>query len=1102
MPSRTILEILDYGKLTEDETELMEFVDEEIERCRNEGDLLGAGEWLISKLPYADPGEFGKILARVVALWASPAELKVLPSSIKDLISTINEFVFEDLSTAVVSVALRVQHLSGQLPARFNDLTFRLLGSISEIFELQERRRPAGTRKAAIAKLKATRGELLAATKSFVDTNCLTAKAASIELVKKTRRLKRLSLVGERLILSEIDLLLGPSFRRFCESCERQEIPGVIQRAPDLRAQVNRYLSGTKSHLNSTIGSLVLEPTARHVLTIVDQGTRKSETATTPSLSLANDLIKLDLTRCDTETTFSSCLVNKGEGMALEVGLESDLSGLPLDLTLRDPRGLFEIGGQSEQVVEFGIRVKAYQDSFVIPLLWRYRTVTGKEGFTPDKVRIQQQRLQPDWDALRQDPPYSINPIRKREKLFGRGAILDLLLLHASGGISTFLWGQKRVGKTSVLQVLAGDLFQERNDVVCVFFRMGEISSLHEGQIAHRIAKRLCEQLPESGLSPPNEQVFGAVMGNLIPFVEELSQHEPNAKCVVIIDEFEDLNPAFYTGERGRQFVKALRSLSEIGLCFFFVGSERMNTIYRTHELDLNKWVNVSLDCLESREDCKALVVQPLSGAIEYESEAVDCIVDYCDRNPFYIHLLCHAIFNRCSQLQRTYVSKTDVEVVQQSWIRTLGATNFSHIWEDNPETDELEREKQTAENCLVLSCLAALDGRYETIDDLLEALNSLELGASERLSGSHIRGVLERLRDRKVVRKAQGNKIFPTLPIFRDWLVQGESRQLLLSRWREFCKNRSAQQAEVKEVSSPSIIQVPFPIPEDDLLGVSQSLVYCGKQKDAAELRVWLRQFDDEPRIEIAFLLLKRLAERGFITEGAKLVALDTIQDALKSSRLQIGDGTWTIIRNRLDNLCVTFIDSEMKSGAATAREIAKRLRPGKQGAPRDITEWMRSHVDKDPVILVVDDFAGTGSTLEKGLTAFLEGVSDKGIRETFLKENRILCYLLYSFPEALNRIQKTFPELQVLATHVFGDDVRALEEDAAILENPGEIVFTRDFLIQTGRELVPQMPIGYGEMAALVCFHNTVPNNTLPVFWCAGDVRGRSWKPLFPRG
>ena len=282
----------------------------------------------------------------------------------------------------------------------------------------------------------------------------------------------------------------------------------------------------------------------------------------------------------------------------------------------------------------------------------------------------------------------------------------------------------------------------------------------------------------------------------------------------------------------------------------------------------------------------------------------------------------------------------------------------------------------------------------------------------------------------------------------------------------------------------------------------MSQSLVYCGRQKDATELRVWLRQFDDDPRIEIAFLLLKRLAEKGFVTEGAKLEAMQTLQDALNSKRLRIGNGAWRFVRNRRDNLCVTFVDSEMKSGAVTAREIAKRVRPGKQGAPGDIVEWMKSHVDKDPMILVVDDFSGTGFTLEKGLSKFLEGVRDKEIRETFLKENRILCYVLYSFPEALERIKNAFPEVQVLAAHVFGDDVRALEEGAAILEDSTEIGFTRDFLVQTGRELAPQMPIGYGDMAALVCFHNTVPNNTLPVFWCAGHVRGRPWKPLFPRG
>ena len=72
----------------------------------------------------------------------------------------------------------------------------------------------------------------------------------------------------------------------------------------------------------------------------------------------------------------------------------------------------------------------------------------------------------------------------------------------------------------------------------------------------------------------------------------------------------------------------------------------------------------------------------------------------------------------------------------------------------------------------------------------------------------------------------------------------------------------------------------VGFPIPEDDILAVSQRLMFCGRQKDVAELRSWLRQFDDEARIKVAFLLLKRLTEKGFINEGSKSLALGKLNE------------------------------------------------------------------------------------------------------------------------------------------------------------------------------------------------------------------------------
>ena len=81
------------------------------------------------------------------------------------------------------------------------------------------------------------------------------------------------------------------------------------------------------------------------------------------------------------------------------------------------------------------------------------------------------------------------------------------------------------------------------------------------------------------------------------------------------------------------------------------------------------------------------------------------------------------------------------------------------------------------------------------------------------------------------------------------------------------------------------------------------------------------------------------------------------------------------------------------------------------------------------------------------------------------------------------------------------FGDETKALDPNADIFENENEITFAKEILIQIGRELDPQYPLGYGDMGALVCFNNTIPNNTLPIFWCNGDVNGKPWKPLFPR-
>jgi len=207
-----------------------------------------------------------------------------------------------------------------------------------------------------------------------------------------------------------------------------------------------------------------------------------------------------------------------------------------------------------------------------------------------------------------------------------------------------------------------------------------------------------------------------------------------------------------------------------------------------------------------------------------------------------------------------------------------------------------------------------------------------------------------------------------------------------------------------------------------------------------------------------------------------------------------------WRLVRGRKENLCLAYVDGETKSGAETARDLAKRLRPGKTGELKTLKPWLTQHEHDDAIVVIVDDFAGTGSTIAKGIRAGMDQFERIPVMQRFLEESRVVCYLLYAFPEALAHLKEEYPRVQFQAAQVFDSEVRALELESGIF-SPDELKFAEEMLLQLGRELYSQHPLGHGNMGGLVCFHDIIPNNTLPVFWSNGIVGEKAWRPLFPR-
>jgi hypothetical protein len=475
----------------------------------------------------------------------------------------------------------------------------------------------------------------------------------------------------------------------------------------------------------------------------------------------------------------------------------------------------------------------------------------------------------------------------------------------------------------------------------------------------------------------------------------------------------------------------------------------------------------------------------------------------HLNRNPFFLHVVCSELFNNCLSERRTYIGEADEQVSRVGLINSLGHTNFAHLWEDNPTLDREENRRFSAENCLVLSCMSSI-GTTMSVDDIFQQQETISVPASERLSPREIAIIIERLRSRKVVNNSyQAGRLQIHHPIFRDWLIANADVRLM-PIWHAYASEKSGSVVSTASESVlPSVFgfESAFPIPEDDLLTLSSQLVYLGKQKDVAELRGWLRQFDDDNRIELAFMLLRRLTEKGFTSAGEHEYLLGRMVEAVNAHRLSVGSKTWNVVLRRRDNLCISYVDSELKSGANVARALTKRLQPGKSGDAESVGSWLRSRVQLDPILIFVDDFSGTGATIATGFKNWKLRCKESEIVERLLEERRVAFVLAQAFPEAIDRLTKEEPRLHVVAIKALGAEVRAFDPEAEIFETTQEAEFAKEVMLQIGRELTAGMPLGFGDQAALLAFYDTVPNNTLPIFWSNGKVNEKQWKPLFPR-
>jgi hypothetical protein len=276
-----------------------------------------------------------------------------------------------------------------------------------------------------------------------------------------------------------------------------------------------------------------------------------------------------------------------------------------------------------------------------------------------------------------------------------------------------------------------------------------------------------------------------------------------------------------------------------------------------------------------------------------------------------------------------------------------------------------------------------------------------------------------------------------------------------------------------------------------DDAEHLLGHITYCGKTTSPTRYRSWAAQFPEHLRGTPA-KILRHIRNSYYIGATEFHSAIHTLM-----ARTRIPPGA-NVAFCRWQHLgrSAELIASELKNRGAWKVATEIDLHRPRTGWPPPNKMW------KVPIILA-DDLAGSGSTLGKLFSPNANSLRDVA---QYYPTSPILILLIAAYDDALRDVNQALKALgnatRIDVYRLLTSRDRCFTTDSQIFPNVEERNQMRDYCCSAASKHYPAMPqehwLGYKGGGSLCVFHNTVPNNTLPLIWY--DKDGAGWTPLFP--
>lgn len=521
-------------------------------------------------------------------------------------------------------------------------------------------------------------------------------------ILRQASQADSLTDVGE---YSERLQLLAPESKLFVSLREQEAIKYIVQaaarcrqaakendpapRRSQLRAGLHELRRASHNGRDLSFGILYINPLVKRWERIILRGIEATHDLIRPVLSVHP--YKKTLLRRGEHGVVQLQLTNDGKGVATGIGISAHWCGQPLNPELNQvnltpgQHGLLTLSGPLDaDVVEIEVEV--------------HLSCTDVEGslvsFPTSRMLFTGPPADFDFEKKRAENPFNAGDIVKNQEMFmGRDQVLqqleDVVTAEQHRGALRLLFGQKRVGKSSILYFLDERLSSSSDPlVICGHVTWLNFATHRPGQVLYEIAKALVNRARLKGLVLPKpiEQEYAdnySIRFN--DLLEELFLSLPGVRVTLLIDEFDKAYNQFTDVRLGydEPFFGYLRGLSlRDGVSVILAGGEELPAFLRDLGSTYNNARRIRVSYLD-RKAVGTLIRNKYVSWLDFPEPVIDSIAQMTHGNPYFTQMICSEVYEMACDQCSLQISTLDVDKVCSKLIsELLGTEQMAHLFQ------------------------------------------------------------------------------------------------------------------------------------------------------------------------------------------------------------------------------------------------------------------------------------------------------------------------------------------------------------------------------------------------------------------------------------